>query len=164
VTNLETDDAPSFVSVQSDGSFSVALAGAPTDVIRFQVKQQARSQPVDVRIDATAQAVALVKDTPSCFVIEPARHAPLDGAGDTLSLVLRNECETNVRVDTPRLRRGQASFSFSPTDSFSIEPGAVSFITVTRTSADGEVEDVLLLDVIEPEPTRRAITLSIPDN
>lgn len=164
VTNLETSDAPSIVSVASDGSFSVSLAGAPTDVVRFQVKQAVRSQPVDVRIDATAQAVEVVEDTPSCFVIEPARYAPLGGAGDTLSLVLRNDCETNVRIDTPRLRRGQASFTFSPTDSLDIQPGGVSFITVQRESSDGEVEDVLLLDVIEPEPTRRAITLSIPDN
>ncbi len=164
VTNLETADAPSFVSVQADGSFSVALAGAPTDVIRFQVKQALRSQPVDLRIDATAQAVVLVEDTPSCFVIEPARYAPLEGAGDAVSLVLRNDCEADVRIATPRLRRGQASFTFSPTDSLSIEPGGVSFITVQRESSDGEVEDVLLLDVIEPEPTRRAITLTIPDN
>ena len=69
-----------------------------------------------------------------------------------------------MRIATPRLRRGQASFTFSPTDSLSIEPGGVSFITVQRESSDGEVEDVLLLDVIEPEPTRRAITLTIPDN
>lgn len=163
VTNLETDDAPSSVIVASDGSFSVALAGAPTDVIRFQVKQDARSQPVDLRIDATAEGVELVEDSPSCFVIEPARYAPLAGAGDTLSLVLRNECETNVSIDAPRLRRGLASFTFSPTASFSIEPGGVSFITVQRADADGEVEDVLFLDVVEPEPTRRAITLSIPD-
>lgn len=163
VTNLETADAPSVVSVASDGSFSVSLAGAPTDVVRFQVKQALRSQPVDLRIDATAQAVEVVDDTPSCFVIEPARYAPLEGAGDTLSLVLRNECETDVRIDPPRLRRGQASFTFAPTGSISIEPGGVSFITVQRASSDGEVEDVLLLDVIEPEATRRAITLSIPD-
>jgi hypothetical protein len=163
VTNLETGDAPSFVSVASDGSFSVALVGAPTDVIRFQVKQAVRSQPVDLRIDATAESVEIVEDTPSCFVIEPARYAPLEGAGDSVSLVLRNECDANVRIDSPRLRRGQASFTFSPTSSFTIEPGSASFITVQRADSDGEVEDVLLLDVIEPEPTRRAITLSIPD-
>jgi len=163
VTNLDNDDAPSVASVNDDGSFTIALAGLPTDVIRFQVKQTLRSQPIDLAIDATAQGITVVEDSPSCFVIEPARYVPLDGAGDARSVVLRNECEDSVRIDAPRLRRGQASFTFSPTDSFTIEPGEVTFITIRVEGSDGEVEDVLFLDVIEPEVTRRAITLTVPD-
>ncbi len=164
VTNLANADAPSVASVSADGSFTIALAGQPNDVIRFQVKQgDLRSEPFDVAIDATTQGLVEILDTPSCLVLEPTRHLPLDGEGDSRSVLIRNECETRVTTQPPRLRRGEAGFTFTPTQALVVEPGEVGIITVTSESAAGELEDVLLLDIVEPEPTRRAVTLTLPD-
>ncbi|MBK8940539.1 MAG: hypothetical protein IPM79_23730 [Polyangiaceae bacterium] len=164
VTNLERSDAPSRVVVRDDGSFSVALAGFPGDTVRFQVDQDgARSQPVDIAVDATGQVVDVVEDAPACLAIDPARFVALSGAGDAQSIVVRNECEVAVLIDAPRLRRGRGPFTFSPTGALSLEPGEAGFVTVRAVGAADEREDVLFFDVSAPEPARRAITLTVPE-
>lgn len=164
VTNLETSDAPSIATVSDDGSFSIALNGLPTDVVRFQVKQgNVRSQPVDIAIDATAQGFDVIDGAPACLVVDPAKFVALSGQDDARSIILRNQCDSVVRIQPPRLRRGQGAFTFAPTGQLSIDPGAVSFVTVRVEGSAGETEDVLFLDVIEPEVSRRAITLAVPD-
>lgn len=164
VTNLERSDAPSRVAVRADGSFSVALAGFPGDTVRFQVDQAgARSQPVDIAVDATGQVVDVVEDAPACLTISPARYLPLSGAGDAVSLVIDNGCDVAVELGAPRLRRGRGPFTFSPTGPLTLQPGDSGFVTVRAVGAADELEDVLFLDVLSPEPARRAITLTVPE-
>jgi len=164
VTNLDRDDAPSAVVVRDDGSFSVALPGFPGDTIRFQVKQgDARSEPIDLLVDPSALFSTVAEDAPECLVIDPARFVALDGSGDARSIVIDNQCETSATFAAPQLRRGQGPFTFTPTSSMQIAPGARTIITVRATGTASESEDVLFLELIEPEATRRAITLTVPD-
>jgi hypothetical protein len=163
-TNLDTVDSPSTVAVRPDGSFSIALPGVAGDVVRFQVDQDgARSEPVDILVDATGQVADVVEDEPACLVLEPTRFVPLDGAGDERTIVVSNECVDTVRFDAPRLRRGLGPFTFSPTGTFEVAPGESGFITVRAVGEADENEDVLFLEVLEPVPTRRAITLTVPE-
>jgi hypothetical protein len=97
-----------------------------------------------------------------CLQLEPARWVGLESDQDSRSIALRNECDATVQIDPPSLRRGQAGFSFAATTALEIEAGGVAFITVDANGAGAEVEDVLLLDVVGPEPERRALTISVP--
>ena len=47
--------------------------------------------------------------------------------------------------------------------SFEVAPGDSGFITVRAVGEADESEDVLFLEVLEPVPTRRAITLTVPE-
>lgn len=164
VTNLDTDDAPSTSVVRDDGSFSIALRAVPGDTIRFQVDQDgARSEPVDIAVDDVGQTSAVSEDAPSCLVIDPARFVALPGSGAARSIVISNDCTEAVRIASPRLRRGRGPFTFSPTQPILIEAGDVAFVTVRVAGTADESEDVLLLDILEPEIARRAITLTVPE-
>lgn len=164
VTNLDTTDSPSVVPVRDDGSFSVALNGIPGNVVRFQVRlDDARSQPVDLQVDPTGQTGTVLADEPACLVIEPARFLSLDDAPSTKSVLLRNQCEERVRIAAPRLRRGEGPFTFSPTATTDIPAGETLIMTVRAIGDAPEIEDVLLLDILEPAPSRRAITLTVPE-
>lgn len=162
-TNLDRTDAPSTVAVRADGSFAVALTGLPGHTVRFQVEQDsARSEPVDLEVDASGQTSTIVAGEPDCLVFEPERWVALDSFGDARSVVIRNDCEASVAFATPHLRRGEGPFTFTPTTSFELAPGASQVVTVRASGNDGEREDVLFLDVVQPVPARHAITLTLP--
>lgn len=163
ITNLDGSDAPSTTDVQPDGSFTIAVPGVAGQTYRFQVKDgDTRSQPYDLVVSSSGTTATNVELAPTCLVAKPARWAKLDGPGDALSIVLHNQCDTPVAIATPRLRRGLAGFSFSPTKPLDVAPGELATLTVHAGGA-GETEDVLLLDVTAPAASRRAITLTIPD-
>lgn len=162
LTNLDTTDLPSEVAVRDDGSFSIAVVAAPLQVLRLQVVADTRSEPIDLELSATSSSFSVVAPVLDCLQIEPARWVGLESDQDSRSIALRNECEETVQIDPPSLRRGQASFSFAATTALEIEAGGVAFITVNANGAGAEVEDVLLLDVVGPEPERRALTISVP--
>ncbi|NUP11331.1 MAG: hypothetical protein HOW73_35240 [Polyangiaceae bacterium] len=169
VTNLDGTDAPSTVPVRDDGSFAVALPGFPNNVVRFQVDNDgARSEPIDLAVDATGQNASIVDDEPACLRIDPSRFLPLDGAGDTQTIVLTNDCADTIQIDAPRLRRGRAPISFSPTQPFDIAPGENGFVTVralgeAEVPGANETEDVLFFEIVGPTPARRAVTVTLPD-
>lgn len=164
VTNLSRSEAPSRVAVRSDGSFSVALAGFPGDRVRFQVDQDGlRSDPVDITVDATGQGSGVTPDEALCFVIEPEKYLQLEGPGDARNIVLRNECGTTLGLGAPRLRRGQGPFTFSPTEPLEIPAGESRILTVRAPTLAGEDEDVLFIDIVDPEPSTHAITVHVED-
>lgn len=163
VTNLDADDAPSVAKVQPDGSFVIAVPGVSGQTFRFQAKNgDARSQPVDIAIDSSGTKATDLSVTPSCLVLDPASWIALDGVADARSIVIQNQCTTAVAIAAPRLRRGLGGFSFSPTTPITVPAGGVATLTV-HAGNGVETEDVLLLDVTAPAPTRRAITLTVPD-
>lgn len=162
VTNLSNADAPSVVAVRSDGSFSIGLAALPLDVVRFQVVADTRSEPVDLTINATATGATIAEPVLECLVFEPGAWVGLELEDDARSITVRNDCDEDVELDAPLLRRGQAGFSFTPTAATTIAAGEVGFITVRSNGSAPEVEDVLFVDVLAPAVERRAITLSVP--
>lgn len=163
VTNLDTDDAPSTVKVRPDGSFTLAVPGIDGQTFRFQAKNgSARSEPFDVAVSLSGQGLSAAQVNPACLVLEPARWVALEGLGDARSIVLRNQCTGALSTKAPRLRRGLAGFSFSPTPPIQLGPGEQTTLTV-RAGEGPEVEDVMLLDVTAPFPLRRALTLTVPD-
>jgi hypothetical protein len=163
LTNLDTTDLPSQVAVRDDGSFSIAVVAEGLQVLRLQVLgAETRSEPVDLALDANASGFSVVTPVLECLQIEPARWVGLESAEDSRSIALRNECDETVQIDPPALRRGQAGFSFAATSALEIEPGETTFITVNANGVGAEIEDVLLLDIVAPEPERRALTISIP--
>lgn len=162
ITNLSQANAPSVVSVSADGSFAVAVSAFPSHVLRFQVVADTRSEPLDLRVDNTGTTLTVVEPVVECLEISPARWLGLDGPTDATSIVIRNLCDVPVDLGPPQFRRGQAGFSFSPTNALSLAPSEVGFITVSANGSAAEFEDVLLIDVLAPEVERRAITVSIP--
>jgi hypothetical protein len=163
ITNLDTTDAPSFAKVEPDGSFALAVPGTPGQTFRFQAKSGAqRSQPFDFVVSTGGEAIDNAVEATPCLTLDPARWVALDGASDARSIVIRNQCSGAVSLGAPHLRRGLAGFSFTPTTPFTIAAGKVATITV-KASAGAEREDVLVLDITAPEPSHRAITLTVPD-
>ncbi|APR85237.1 Hypothetical protein A7982_10586 [Minicystis rosea] len=163
ITNLESNEGPSFASVSADGSFDIAVPGNPGDAFRFQVKSGlARSQPFDLAVNAMGNALTEVLDEPPCLVLDPARWAALEGPGEERDLVIRNACNGTVSIAAPRLRRGLAGFSFSPASPIALAAGDTTTLTLHAENG-AEREDVLFLDVTGPTASRRAITLTVPD-
>lgn len=163
VTNLDGSDAPSVADVQPDGSFAIAVPGVSGQRYRFQVKDgDIRSQPFDLEVSSSGFTAEDLAGEATCLVLTPATWAKLDGPGDARSIVLRNKCEENVAIDAPRLRRGLAAFSFSPTKPLELGPGEMTTLTV-HVGSGPESEDVLFLDVTKPDAARLAVTLTVPD-
>ncbi len=159
LTNLETDDAPSIAAVTPDGGFEIVIAAQPGNVIRFQARtDEARSEPVDLLLDGASFVPAMTDF--NCLVIEPAIWLELDGEGDARSLVFRNDCQEPLTFVAPRLRRGNAGLTFSPTAPFSLDPGVSSTLTVHAVSGDTEDEDVLYLEIDSPTAGRRPVTIT----
>jgi len=163
VTNLDDASAPSFAAVQADGSFAVAAPGQSGQRFRFQAKSaNRRSQPFDVAVGSSGEDLSALASAAACLTLEPSLWAALDGAGDARSIVIMNQCSGPVALGAPRLRRGVAGFSFSPTGPVNLAAGAVTTITI-HAGPGAEVEDVLFLDASTPTLERRAVTLTVPD-
>jgi hypothetical protein len=163
VTNLDAGDAPSIASVAKDGSFAIAVPGHPGQRFRFQAKREsARSEPFDTVVSSSGQVVDDLAAAVACLAVKPARWVALDDRTDARSIVLRNTCSGAVAIDAPRLRRGLAGFSFSPTSPIGLAAGEVATLTV-HGGEGAELEDVLILDVAAPSAEIRAITLTVPD-
>jgi len=161
VTNLETDDAPSIAPVQPDGSFEILLNGATSNILRFQVDAETgRSEPVDLRVTGADPGVEPAPIDFDCLALEPALWLPLDGDGDARSIVLANACADAITIAAPRLRRGQAGFTFSPTSPIDLAAGDSVTITVRAAAAQAEDEDVLYFEIVAPTAGRRAITIT----
>ena len=163
VTNLDDSLSPSVARVASDGSFTIAVPGHPGQRFRFQARNEGqRSEPYDVQVDANATIVTDLAAASSCLTIDPERWLDFDAVGIAHSLVITNACSKTVTIDPPRLRRGRAGFTFSPTNAISLKTDEVATITVIAKSAT-ETEDVLYLEVTAPNPELRAVTLTLPD-
>jgi hypothetical protein len=160
VTNLDRDDAPSVAPVQPDGSFEIVVNGALSEELRLQARtQDARSQPVDLLLDASGTLVSSPVDF-ACLTIEPALWLELDGQGDARSIVLTNGCAEALTIAAPRLRRGLAGFTFSPTAPIALGAGEATTVTVRAVTTTQEDEDVIFFEIVAPTAGRRAITIT----
>lgn len=163
VTNLDSDDAPSQTDVQPDGSFLIGVPGVVGQRFRFQIKDgDTRSQPFDLGLDSTGTTADAIVAQPSCFTVDPARWAALDGAFGERALTLHNGCAGAVSIAVPHLRRGLAGFTVFPAAALTLAAGEDRALTV-RAGDGAEVEDVLYLDVTAPTVAQRAVTLTVPD-
>lgn len=161
VTNLDRDDAPSIAPVETDGSFEIVVNGTVSDVLRLQVKTDAaRSEPVDLLLDGSVAGVTAAPVDFACLTIEPALWLALDGEGDSRSVVLTNECADALTIAAPRLRRGLAGLTFSPTASFQLGAGEATTVTVRAAAATQEDEDVIFFEIVAPTAGRRAVTIT----
>ncbi len=159
ITNLDRSDAPSIAPVAPDGSFAIAVPASGSEVLRLQVKgDELRSEPVDLALDATATSLAVAPVGAACLTIEPAAYLPLeDGAPG--KVLLSNGCAEALQIVPPRLRRGQAGLTFSPTAALDLAPGDAAVLTVRPEGAPIEEEDVLYLEIVSGLPARRAVTI-----
>jgi len=163
VTNLDDSLTPSVAHVAADGSFAIAVPGHPGQRFRFQARNDGqRSEPYDLMVDANAIVATDLAAASPCLSIDPAGWVDFDVVGVGHSLVITNGCGAPVTIDPPRLRRGRAGFTFSPTNAISLQDGEVATITIIAKSA-AETEDVLYLEVTAPAPELRAVTLTLPD-
>jgi hypothetical protein len=161
VTNLDRDDAPSIAPVRDDGSFEIVVNGTVSEVLRLQVKTpSARSEPVDLLLDASIAGVASAPVDFACLTTDPALWLALDGEGDARSIVLTNGCGEALTIAAPRLRRGLAGLTFSPTAPFSLGAGESTTVTVRAATATEEDEDVMFFEIVAPTAGRRAITIT----
>ncbi|MDI1434312.1 hypothetical protein [Polyangium sorediatum] len=164
VTNLDTADPPFVGKVAADGSFDITVPGAEMHEFRVEIVGPGggRSNPVDLVLSpggATFQPGP--RPLSDCLVIEPALSLAFTGAGDTETLVVRNECPDELSFLAPRLRRGTAAFGFTPTAPFVLAPGGAETITVDVGAPAGERVDVLFVETTGAVRDRRPLTLFV---
>lgn len=160
ITNLDDTLQPSVASVRADGSFDLAVPGLPGQRFRFQAKLGTqRSEPVDLTVDPVTGRVVRGPSPTACLGLTPPRWAHFEAPGTARALVIENRCGAPVTFEAPRLRRGRAGFSVSPTAGGSLPTGVVTTLTLTL-EGGAEPEDVLLFTTTAPNAETYAITLT----
>ncbi|MDI3284328.1 hypothetical protein [Polyangium sp. 15x6] len=164
VTNLDTTDAPGVATVAADGSFDITVDGTEMHEFRVEIvgPDGLRSKPLDLVLNAAGSAYEPgPRPLAECLVLDPAFSLSFDGAGDTRSLVVRNDCPDELSFLAPRLRRGQAAYGFDPTAPFVLAPGGAQTITVDVGSQANEQVDVLFVETTGAVRDRRPMTLFV---
>ena len=160
ITNLDDAELPTSVAVDPDGGFDVLVPGDGGDTFRFQALADGqRSDVTDLTVSADKTSITPAGVGRVCLVMTTTSWFSLGEDGSAQSILVRNDCPEAVAHQAPRLRRGQAGFTFAPTTSGTIQPGETLIVTARRTAAGTEAEDVLIVDFLDAEQSRRAITL-----
>ena len=172
--DLDTSATATSVTVAEDGSFSLALSGAPADEYRFQAfSGPFRSDPLDIKsADDTAidtnGALLIMQPTLGCLRLAPAREIGFITSSPvgitksaTVTVTLTNGCASDVTVGGFSLRAGSPAFTTAPaTGPLVVTAGADSSFTVTFTpQAGASTEDVLFVQIDAPVKDRRPLTL-----
>lgn len=157
--NLENSSPPVQATVQDDGSFLVRIRADSGDEVRLQaMTSEARSEPIDIIIGFSSGSVQLAERALGhCLFLTPESVAEIN---EIQSVTIENQCEHEVTIETPVMRRplqevtvGQGidwPFILSPNEEIIIE------ITVEPTWI---TEEILLIEISDPEYDRRPITL-----
>lgn len=162
VTNLDTTDAPFAAKVAADGSFDITVPGTNTDEFRLEIVAPGgvRSTPLDLVLNAAGTSYEPgPRPLADCLELAPAFSLSFTGAGDTRSILVRNDCPDELSFLAPRLRRGQAAFGVDPTTPFLLPPGGATTITVDIGPQANEQVDVLFVETTGAVRDRRPLTL-----
>jgi hypothetical protein len=159
VYNLDSSSPPAVVQPSPDGSFQVTVTAVGGDELRlFSVLDEQRSAPVDLLITPTG-VTAPARPLADCFTVEPAAEL-LVTVGGTSSVSVSNDCSEAVRVAHVGLRSplqgltlGAWPSTLAPGEGFSLE------LSVELEAFAGE--EILLLEVDQPQADRRAITVVV---
>ena len=163
VVNLDNTQAPSVVTVQADGSFTLKLHGLSGDELRLQARRGGlRSAPMDVVVPASAgPAQFAVRPLADCLLLDPPLELSLpapDGATPpSASIAVENRCGTDVVIESVGLRAPTSSFVVEPL-SPTIPDQGVAQIMAHAYGSPGD-EAVLLLRILSPQAERRPVTL-----
>ncbi len=154
------------VTVATDGSFAVALAGVVTDAFRLQAFSDGlRSDPVDVQshtgLTGTPTLGRVTPPLAGCFTTAPALEIGPLAASSSTTVVLINGCASPVTVGAISLRAGSPAFTLGvPATPLVIPKGSSSTFTVTFAPHAGDpIEDVVFVEIDAPEAGRLALTV-----
>jgi hypothetical protein len=161
ITNLDDDQAPVVVEVESDGSFQATISADNFDELRFQVRVgDERLEPVDAVLD---NFVLTPGPRIDCFdsALELAMgNAPL-GSSTSASLVLDNACNQMAQIDAVNFRSNPPTFALLGATPTSVSAMATESVAFELTpSASGEAETVVLITVtVDGEQARYPVSL-----
>ncbi|MEM9067433.1 MAG: hypothetical protein AAGE52_02975 [Myxococcota bacterium] len=151
ITPLDEGTRVVQVPVAGDGSINVMVEGEGEH--RLEVLQEERSLPLDFVIDAA--------DPPGSFR-QAERGLPCLSVEPLLALdrstivTVDNGCDVTVAFEA-RLRLGTAGIALEGPAAGTIP--ADDFITLDLRADSARGEDHLLLEITDPAPTRRVVTL-----
>ncbi|MEJ7730362.1 MAG: hypothetical protein WKG00_14230 [Polyangiaceae bacterium] len=162
--NLDREAPPVVVPVASDGSFGLFLPAIEGDEIRIQARRDdLRSTPLDLVMLVAGGVDEAPRPLSDCFVL-PLELAFADTAIGGLtagSVRIEHGCAAPLQVDAVVLRAPSSDFSVSvPTLPIVLAPGEFLDVAIDFSPPGaGLREEVLLIEVSQPEVDRRPITL-----
>jgi hypothetical protein len=164
VVNLDRGAPPVVVPVADDGSFGLLLHAIEGDEIRIQARRdELRSTPRDLVVPLDGALEDAHRPLADCFVLPPELAFADTDIGDTTSQTVRIEhsCAAPLQLDAVVLR--------APTSDYVVSAPALPIVLAAGEFVDvaidfsppgaGLREEVLLVEVSQPEVDRRPITL-----
>lgn len=155
VTPLDLALDPRVITPNADGSFATAI-GAGRHRLQPRLGET-RGAIVDVAIDV---GLTVIEPTLPCLRADLEHAAPdvvVGGSGE-LDVELLNECEDDVTI-AAAMRR-PSDFEVIDLAPRLVEAGSTATVRVRFTpAAEGEREEILLVDVSGPAAERRWVTL-----
>lgn len=164
VVNLDGQEPPVTAPVAADGSFELFVSAMEGDEIRLQARRdELRSEPRDAVMVTSGALGAAPRPLSSCFVVAPELAFTDTTVGDAApkALRLQHTCAAPLQIDAVTLRAPSADFTVTaPAVPLVLAPGAFADVSVDfAPSAVGLREEVLLIEVAQPEVDRRPVTL-----
>lgn len=162
--NLDLEAAPVVVPVDADGSFGLFIPAVEGNEVRIQARAgDQRSAPLDLVMLLDGGVAVAPRPLAGCFVVAPELALPNTAVGATGAAVLRLEhtCAAPLQVDAVALRAASTDFAVSaPSLPLVLAPGEFVDVAIDFTPAGaGLREEVLLVEISQPEVDRRPITL-----
>lgn len=156
VTNLDSSGEVQIAPVEADGSFAVSLLADFDDVLRLQVVDGPdRSVPIDSAdgFETTLPDALACLEMPKWIGVALAPGDP-----DSVSFEVTNLCDETVEWGTWRSRASAGLITSIPAAASLALGESRSF--VVRVSPEAG-EEVLLLPIVAPAESRRALTVSV---
>jgi hypothetical protein len=162
--NLDRDFPPVTVPVAADGSFGLFLPAVEGDEIRIQARRDdLRSAPLDLVMRMTGGVEEAPRPLSDCFVLPLELELADTAIGEVTSDLVRvaHGCVAPLQVDAVVLRAPSSDFTVSvPALPIVLAPGEFLDVAIDFSPPGaGLREEVLLIEVSQPEVDRRPITL-----
>lgn len=155
---------PDTTVAADDGSFEFLVTGYDGSQSRIQTRREdLRSTPLDVILREEASP-ELIEWEP-CLGVDPPHELNLGettvgGESTTGHVVIRNECSSDLELTIPPLYLGGFDFSVTAESPQNISVGdEARFELSFEPEAEGDLEEILLLEVGEPLAERRPVTI-----
>lgn len=165
IANLDLQRVPQRVPVEADGSFEAQIVGMGLDVFRVQARvRDARSAPWDVTAGDEGEPVELITHPlQGCLSLEPASEIDFfeleRGRVLSLTLTASEDCADDVVLSSVELRMSSTAFELHEVPT-RIAPGDQRTMYVELVALEpGDYEEILLIEVSDPESDRFAVTL-----
>jgi hypothetical protein len=167
--NLDSSFPPAEVVVGSDGSFELSMDMLEGDEVRLQAFVGGkRSKPLDVIIGPdNSIPIPASRALAACLSVAPTLELDLGQVGSApvdRAVVIANGCSFEVTVGAVGMRSPVDGLSVTSTGPMPVvvPSGGSSTVAIQYDAPSGtvgEVEDILLIEVVAPERDRRPVTV-----